>query len=404
MAASFDRPRRRALRWLGGALAAPACLQAAMAAASPVRVGMTAELRMTSSTSDDAVRLGLELAIEDLNAAGGVLGRPLLLEVRDDRSVPSRGVENLRELAALPDLVGVFGSRFSPVLTEMGQVAPALQCPVFSPWAAGNTVLDPTRQPDWSFRVSLNDTWAMETLLDAAAADGCQRVGLMLPNSGWGRSCHKVVEDHSARHRRVRVLPARWYNWGGETSLIDHVLNLRQAGAQALVLVANEPEGVLLMREMLSLPPPSRLPILSHWGIAGGDFPRLVGPALGELDLRVVQTAALQMARTPRGRRLQQRAAERMGVADPQRVPSLVGLGHAYDAMLILHRAVARAGTTRREAVRDALEHLDPVEGVVRRYAPAFTRERHEALHASDVFLARWDAEGRLQRAPRHPT
>ena len=379
-----------------GAWPAPA---RAATAGAPVRVGMTAELKMATATSDDAIRLGIELALEDLNAAGGVLGgRPWQLELRDDRSVPSRGVENLRELAALPDLVAVFGSRFSPVLTELGTAAPALQCPVISPWAAGNTVLDAQRQPDWSFRVSLNDTWAMRALLNAAAADGGQRLGMLAPNSGWGRSCQQAAQAHAATLRNVQLLPVHWYNWGGETSLIEPVLNLRRAGMDALVLVANEPEGMVLMRELLALPASSRPPVLSHWGIAAGDFPALVGPGLQSLDLRVVQTSALEIHRHARGRQLLQRAAQRAGVSDPRRLPSLVGLGHGHDAMLILHRAVERARSTRREAVREALEHLDPIDGVIRRYAPAFTPARHEALGESDVLLARWDADGHLQR------
>lgn len=397
MVSRMGGTRRDVLKWTVAA-ALGAGTPAIRAAGEPVRVGMTAELKMANSTSDDTIRLGIELAIEDLNAAGGVLGgRPWALEVRDDRSVPSRGVENLHELAALPDLVAVLGSRFSPVLAELGRVAPQVQCPVISPWAAANSVLDPGRQPDWSFRVSLNDGWAMRRLLRAAKTDKRPRVGLLLPNSGWGRSCHAAVQAQVGLLGGIELLAPRWYNWGGETSLIEHHAVLRQAGAQALVLVANEPEGTLLCREMLGLPASVRLPVYSHWGIAGGDFPSMVGPELRLLDLRVVQTIALSLDRTTRGRRLLERAAHRVGLADPRRLPSLVGLGHGYDAMLLVHHAVARARTTERGAVRTALEQLGPVEGVVRRYAPAFTRQRHEALSESDVILARWDAEGVLQ-------
>lgn len=368
---------------------------------APVRVGLTAELKMVNSTSDDAVRLGLALAIEDLNAAGGVLGgRPWQLEVRDDRSVPSRGADNLRELAALPDLVAVFGSRFSPVMVEMGALAPQVQCPVISPWAASNSVIDPKQSPGWVFRVSLNDTWAMRRLLRTATAEGHRRIGLLLPNSGWGRSCHEAARAQVQGMRGVELLPERWYNWGGEKTLIEHYAVLRQAGMQALVLVANEPEGAVLCKEVLGLPDNARVPMFSHWGIAGGDFPSLVGPGLKSLDLKVVQTASLQIDRTPQGQQLMQRAAQRMGVATPHRMPSLVGLGQAYDAMTMVHRAVHKAGSTHREAVRDALEHLPPFDGLVRHYAPAFTPQRHEALSESDVILAQWDETGTLRPVP----
>lgn len=402
MPKNFPEPaRRRALRTLaalGAAVAAPR-LSANPATGAPVRVGLTAELRMASSTSDDAISLGLSLAMQDINARGGVLGgRPLLLEVRDDRSVPSRGVENLKAFAEMPDLVAVFGSRFSPVLVDMAREAGAVRCPVFSVWGAANQVLDPRRQPDWAFRVSLNDAWAMRALLKAAHDDKVQRVGLLLPNTGWGRSCHESVEAIKAQFRGLEVLPVRWYNWGGERSLIDHVIQLRQQGMQSLVLVSNEPEASVLCKEMLARPAGLRVPVYSHWGIAGGDFPALVGEGLRELDLRVVQTTALGLDRSPRGASLLQRAAQAMKVADPRRVPSLVGLGHAYDAMHLLAAAVDRSRGTDRGAVRDALENLPPIDGVVRRYAPAFTAQRHEALSESDVIMARWDEGGRLHR------
>jgi branched-chain amino acid transport system substrate-binding protein len=49
--------------------------------------------------------------------------------------------------------------------------------------------------------------------------------------------------------------------------------------------------------------------------------------------------------------------------------------------------------------VRDALERLEPHDGLVKRYAPAFTPERHDALLAEDYMMAVWQG-GRLVPAP----
>ena len=90
---------------------------AAMAVAAekkPVYVGLDAELTYTGSTSAQAIRMGMLIAMEEVNQAGGVLGgRPLQLIDRDNKSLPARALENLKELAAQPDLVAVFGGRFS---------------------------------------------------------------------------------------------------------------------------------------------------------------------------------------------------------------------------------------------------------------------------------------------------
>ena len=75
-----------------------------------VYIGLNAEGSHPTSTSDDAIKQGLLVAIDEINRAGGVLGgRKLELVEKDNRSVPARAVQNNRELAAMPDLVAVLG-------------------------------------------------------------------------------------------------------------------------------------------------------------------------------------------------------------------------------------------------------------------------------------------------------
>ena len=83
---------------------------------------------------------------------------------------------------------------------------------------------------------------------------------------------------------------------------------------------------------------------------------------------------------------------------DPSRIPSVVGLAHAYDLLHLVARAINRAASTDVAAVRTALESLPPYEGVIRRYAPAFTATRHEALGPDEPFMARYTPDGRLIR------
>jgi hypothetical protein len=62
------------------------------------------------------------------------------------------------------------------------------------------------------------------------------------------------------------------------------------AGAQAIVLVADDDEAAILVREIAALPKRERLPVLSHWGITGGEFVKEASPALQQVDLTVIQT------------------------------------------------------------------------------------------------------------------
>ena len=76
----------------------------------PVLIGLDAEFGHKTSTSAQAIQRGMEIAIDEINRKGGVLGgRKLELVITDNRSIPAMGVDNLRELARRPDLVAVFG-------------------------------------------------------------------------------------------------------------------------------------------------------------------------------------------------------------------------------------------------------------------------------------------------------
>lgn len=133
----------------------------------PVLIGLDAEFGHPTSTSDDAIKMGMLTAIDEINAKGGVLGgRPLKLVETDSRSVPSRGVENYRSLAAMPDLVGMFVGKFSPVAIEQARIAGELKTPLLDPWAAADEIISEPANGTYAFRLSLRDAWAVPVMLD----------------------------------------------------------------------------------------------------------------------------------------------------------------------------------------------------------------------------------------------
>ncbi|NTV09666.1 MAG: ABC transporter substrate-binding protein [Zoogloea sp.] len=382
----------------GSLLTAPA----ARASVRPVLIGLDAELRDATSTSDDAIQAGIRFAIEDINSAGGVLGgRPLDLVVRDNHTVPARGIDNVREFAAMPELAAFFCGKFSPVALEQISVIHQLGLPMLDPWAAADGIVDNGQQPNYVFRLSLRDTWAIRAFFRHARSRGLERIGLLLPNTGWGRSSHAAAKKLAQAPGAVSLVASEWYNWG-DKSLTEQYARLRKSHAQAVILVANEVEGSLLVHQLSALPAAQRLPIFSHWGITGGRFAGLCGPALAQVDLAVVQTYSFSQPRNELARRLAERATQAFGVDHPAMIPSAVGLAHAYDLTRLLAFAIDRAGSTDRERIRDALERLPSWEGVIRRYAPAFTSTRHEALSEQEVFMAHYTSGQRLERITGH--
>ncbi|WP_194711339.1 ABC transporter substrate-binding protein [Noviherbaspirillum soli] len=366
-------------------------------AGGPVLVGLDAEFGLDNSISAQAIELGMRVAITEINAAGGVLGgRKLELVTRDHRSIPARGIRNIRELAAMPDLVAVFGGRFSPVLIEQLPTLAEARLPFMAVWSSADAIIDNGTDPNYMFRVSLRDSLAMPYMLKSAERRGYTRVGLLLTNTAWGRSNEAAAMRHaSAGKARARIAGTAWYNWRDST-LMPGYKRLRDAGAQAIVLVANDDEAAILVREIAALPPAQRLPIISHWGVTGGDFVGQAGPALQQVDFTVIQTFSFSQADPKVLQRFMTTLASMSPVGRIEDIRAPVGVAHAYDAMHLLARAIAKAGSTERPAVRDALERLGSYRGLVRLYQPPFTKDRHEALGPEQLLMARFRADGAL--------
>jgi branched-chain amino acid transport system substrate-binding protein len=374
----------------------PAPPSAASAApARPILVGIDAEFGRPTGTADDAIRQGILIAIDEINAAGGLLGgRRLALVEKDNRSVPARAVQNTTELGANPDVVAMFCGRFSTVVMETIEALHAARLPLLNPWAAADKLVDNGRSPNYVFRLSLRDSWAVPAMLDYAQAHGIVRIGLLLVNVQWGRANHQLIEK-LASARGLQIAGVEWFNYGDGT-VFPKYLALLEKGPDAIVIVTSENEGAELVRGVAALPAKQRRPLISHWSITGSDFPRLTGPALASVDLAVVQTWSFS---TAHGKRVEQvlGAARRLfGTKSAAEIVSPVGLAHAYDLTHLLARAIERAGSTDRAAVRDALERLGPYDGLIKTYAQPFAPDRHEALAPSDVFMARYAADGTL--------
>ncbi|MFC5513192.1 ABC transporter substrate-binding protein [Massilia jejuensis] len=369
---------------------------AAAAAPVPVLVGLDAEFGLDNSTSAQAVELGLRSAIGEINRAGGVLGgRPIELVTKDHRSIPARGIRNIEEFARMPELVAVFGGRFSPVIIEELPTLKATKTLFMAPWSSADMIVDNGMQPNYVYRPSLRDSLAMPKLLETAKKRGLRQVGLLLTNTSWGRSNLAAAEKFVASGKGIRIVQTAWYNWRDQT-LVARYKALRDAGAQAIVLVANDDEAAVLVREVAALPAAERMPILSHWGVTGGEFTRQAGPALHQVDFSVIQTFSFFTADKQQLARFMASAAAVSPIRKIEDIHGPVGVAHAYDLMHILAKAIDLAGSADRKAVRDALEKVREHRGLIKHYAPPFTPGRHEALGARELLIARYRADGVL--------
>lgn len=362
----------------------------------PIVIGLDAALTGGSGQSGEAIRRGLVIALNEINSAGGVLGRKLELVERDNRSVPDRGVDNIYELSEIPNLVAVFGGISTPVALAELPAIHETKTLYLGPWAAGTPVVDNGYEPNFVFRVSVRDQHAGPFLIKAALDRGFKRPGLLLWRSGWGRSNEAAM---TSAMKEMGVTPAgiEWFN-ASERDLSDQIENLVLAGADVIMMVASVPEGLTAVKAMAARPAEHRLPIISHWGITGGDFFVAGREAIEAVDLTFLQTYSFYQPEFPeKSDTFYKSYCERFGPCDGRNdIFSPVGTAHAYDLAYLLKAAIEQAGTIDRAAVRDAMEQLQRHDGLVRVYDPPFTAQRHDALDASDFKLCRYGPDGEI--------
>ena len=353
----------------------------------PVKLGLVAALTGKSALSGEAITRGLEVAIDEVNAAGGVLGgRSLELVSRDDESDPAKGVAAARELIERENVALVFGGLDSPVSLAMLPVFQELETPYMGVWAAATGITRNDFDPNYAFRVSANDNIVDNFLLRYAKEKyNVSRVGLMLIDNPWGESNQQGFEEW-AKEYDIAIAGIEKFN-DEDNDVTPQLTRLKQAGAEALMLVANAAPAAQVMRSLTRIN--WDVPIISHWGISGGRFPELAGDIANKVEF--IQTYSFFDTQSEVGNKVLKELNNKYQLKDPSEILAPVGTANAYDALMLSAKAIDTAGSTEGTEIREALLNLPQHKGLIKTYDKPFTDDNHDALGEDDYIMVRWE-------------
>ena len=378
---------KSALGAFAGAFAGAVALGAAIAA-EPVKLGLVAALSGPSAQSGESITRGLTIAMEEINAAGGILGgRMIELIRRDDESSPPKGVIAARELIFKEKVAAFFGGIDSPVSLAIVPLANKSKVPFMGNWAAATPITRNKANPNYVFRVSAVDAIVDIKLLQYAHKTfGAKKIGLMLINNPWGESNERGLKAADVTNNDVEVVGVETFE-NGDVDMVSQLTRHKQNGVDAIVLVTNAPPGAQMMksRERMGW----KVPVVSHWGISGGRFPELAGPTAG--DAHFIQTYSFFGEQSATGKRVLNALVKKFdAINGPEDIFSPVGTANAYDAMHLVAKAIDKAGSTDGDAIRMALENLGKHDGLIKTYDPPFTADNHDALNENDYIMVRF--------------
>jgi len=217
--------------------------------AEVINIGLIAPLSGGSAASGQAIQRGMLLAIDEVNQAGGVLGHPLALVVRDVANDPPAGVAALRQLIDQHHIVAVFGGIFSPVMLAQLDLIHEQQIPLINTWGSVTAITRNNRDPNYAFRVSVSDEYADEFLVRYARdVIRVHQPAIIADTSAWGDSnVQGLTRNLEALKMPITVIQ-RFAQ--GDTNLLGPVKAMMAAQADAVLMVANAPEGAAILRAM----------------------------------------------------------------------------------------------------------------------------------------------------------
>ncbi|MBF8162797.1 ABC transporter substrate-binding protein [Ectopseudomonas hydrolytica] len=380
---------RRLKPCLAAAFALSCWFSLSAQAAEPIKVGLVAALSGQSAKSGEALTRGLTIAIDEVNAQGGVLGRPLQLVRRDDESNPSKGLLAARELIQREKVAVLFGGLDTPVSLAIVPLANQMKMPFMGVWAAGTPITRNGAADNYVFRVSAVDELVDEALVSYAQKHfATQKPGMILINNPWGESNEQGFRKALA----ARGMPVAGVERieGSDLDVVPQLSRLKQAGADTLLLVANVAPSAQVVKSLDRMG--WDVPVVSHWGPAGGRFGELAGPNAGRVHF--IQTYTFSQEGDARGEAifaaLQKRYPEIKGLAD---VTPAVGIANAYDALHLTAQAIAAAGSTEGPAIRDGYYGIQRYEGLIKTYEKPFSAEQHDALGVDDYVFTRFEGD-----------
>jgi branched-chain amino acid transport system substrate-binding protein len=319
--------------------------------AEGIRVGFFGALTGPTATFAQSGRNGVTMAVEELNAAGGVLGgKRLELLVEDDRGEASEAASAVSKLITRDHVVALIGEQASSRTIAAAPIAQSYGVPMISPTS---TNADVTKKGDYIFRVCFTDPYQGAVLSSFArenlkANTAAQLVDVRNDYSvGLARAFRESFEKAGGR-----ILAEQNYS-EGDSDFSAQLTAIRPLDPDVLVIPGYYTDAGLIARQARALG--IRATLL---GGDGWDSPKLTEIGGDTVEGAYFSNHYSVDDPSPAVQQFVAAYRKKYG-ANPDSIAAL-----SYDAARLLADAIRRAGSTEGKRVRDALAETKDFSGV----------------------------------------
>ncbi|MEI6734137.1 MAG: ABC transporter substrate-binding protein [Comamonadaceae bacterium] len=343
-------------------------------AADNIKIGLQGPLTGGSSPMGVSMRDGAKLAVAEINAKGGVLGRKIEMIERDDEAKNERGVQIAQELINKEKVVATVGYINSGVALASQRFYQEAKIPVMNNVATATAITKQfADQPEnYVFRNSANDTiqsaMIVQELVDRRKFT---KVAILADSTNYGQLGREDLEKALAA-KGITAVAIEKYNIK-DVDMTPQLLKSKEAGAQVVITYGIGPELAQIANGMIKLG--WKVPMMGSWTLSMGNF--IDNAGANSVGATMPQTF-IQEPNTPKRKSFIEAYQKAYKVT---RISSPVSAAQGYDSVYLLAAAIKQAGSTDGPKVLAALEDLKtPIEGVVTTYDHPFSKTDHEAI------------------------
>ena len=201
-------------------------------AAEPIKIGVAGPFTGGSSSMGVSMRDGVRLATEEINKAGGVMGRQLLLVERDDEAKNERGVQIAQELINKEKVVAAVGYINTGVALASHRFFQEAKIPVMNNVATGTLVTKQfDKEPEnYIFRNAAHDSIQAPMIVEEAVVrKGYKKVAILADSTNYGQLGRDDLEKALAA-KGVKAVAVEKFNIK-DVDMTAQLLKAKEAGA-----------------------------------------------------------------------------------------------------------------------------------------------------------------------------
>jgi branched-chain amino acid transport system substrate-binding protein len=248
----------------------------------PIRIGFASAMSGPAAITGEGVRWGATLAVEEINAKGGVMGRKIEAYFADNKATPGEAVSAVRKLADVDKVDVIIGQTHSgpclaamPVVKEIGVPMVIESCS-----HAKIRELSGKGGNEWTFRVALDDEIMANTFAKYMAKRGVKSSSILAMNNDFGRGAAQAY-DVAFKKAGIKLASTEFFD-PGQPDYRPVLTRLKRAGAETILGIILASDGAPFMRQYRELGLTQK--IYSRGSLASAEFLHQVkdNPTVGD--------------------------------------------------------------------------------------------------------------------------